>query len=60
MHAGVGVDELVRAEQRDVVLQACGAHGVAHRSQAAHEHGDACTGGQAVERRGRGARVRLA
>jgi hypothetical protein len=56
----MGADEPVRFEPRDVVLQACGARGVAHGSQAAHEHGDARTGGLAVERRGCGARVRLA
>jgi hypothetical protein len=60
MHADVGMDEPVRAEQRDVVLQACRAQGVAHGSQAAHEHGDARTGGRAVERCGRGARLHLA
>jgi hypothetical protein len=56
----MGVDEPVRFEARDIVLQPCGAWGVAHGSPAAHEHGDARTGGLAVERRGRGARVRLA
>jgi hypothetical protein len=60
MHAGMGVDEPVWFEPRDVVLQACGARGVAHGSQAAHEHGDARTGGLAVEQHGRDARVRLA
>jgi hypothetical protein len=56
----MGEDEPVRFELRDVVLQACEARGVAHGSQAAHEHGDARTGGLMVERHGRGARVRLA
>jgi hypothetical protein len=60
MHAGVGVDKPVRDEQHGVVLQACGAHVVAHGSQVEHEHGDARTGGRAVERCGRGAQVRLA